>query len=261
MEKTSKTTSNKFAPSRSRFEGMKRVLTFNAGAYSAAAGTIACAIGLSKQKGVPRVWRSIASLAAALTTYQTLASLIASHWVYDLSPLHYWRWLAEIVPDPKTILNVVAGYDETTISLQRTYPAAKVNVVDFYGDLGKRESSIRRAQKLFPTQGNPVSRNLTGWTLEDHSIDLVLLAFAAHEVRDRERRAQLFEEASRVLRADGAIVLVEHLRDKQNFLAYGPGFMHFLPETEWLKCASAANLKVRKKFNITPFVAVFVLCL
>lgn len=260
MEKISKTSANKLDLPRSRFEGMKRVLIFNAGLYVAAAGTVACAIGLSKQKRVPRALRTIASLAAVLASYQTLASLIASHWVYDLSPLHHWRWLAEIVPDPKTILNVLAGYDETSDPLQRTYPAAKVNVVDFYRDLGKRESSIQRAQKLFPSKEKPVSTNLTAWPIEDRSIDLVLLAFAAHEARDKESRDRLFGEVSRVVSVSGAIVLVEHLRDKLNFLAYGPGYMHFLPEVEWLRCASAANLKLVKQFKITPFVNVFVLC-
>lgn len=260
MRKTICEAENYPAIQRSSFEGVKRVLQFNRGAYAAAASLAAVAFTLSRQSWLSPRGRMLAGAAGGLISYQTLLSLIASHWVYDRSPLHHSRWLKEIISAPGTILNVIAGYDETSEPLRRVFPDAGLSVVDFYEDLNRREPSIVRAQKLFPLQEAPVAKRVAGWPVKNQSVDLVLLAFAAHEIRDQPSRDHLFEEISRVLSRKGVIVLVEHLRDVNNFIAYGPGFLHFLPEVEWLRCAFAANLTVAKVFRITPFVGVFVLC-
>jgi hypothetical protein len=51
-------------------------------------------------------------------------------------------------------------------------------------------------------------------------------------------------------------VLVEHTRDAASFLAFGPGFLHFLPRSEWLRLVAASGLRVAKELRITPFVTV-----
>jgi hypothetical protein len=53
-------------------------------------------------------------------------------------------------------------------------------------------------------------------------------------------------------------VLVEHSRDWANFLAFGPGFLHFFTERAWRHAAEAASLSIRMHRTITPFVHVFV---
>jgi ubiquinone/menaquinone biosynthesis C-methylase UbiE len=93
----------------------------------------------------------------------------------------------------------------------------------------------------------------------DHSFDTVFLVFAAHELRHHEARVKFFQEVARVLRRNGEVVLVEHLRDWSNFAAFGPGFLHFFSGSAWEHAAQAAHLSIRQRRTITPFVNVFIL--
>lgn len=95
--------------------------------------------------------------------------------------------------------------------------------------------------------------------VSDHDQDAVFLLFAAHEVRDAEHRTQLLREAARVLRKRGYVVIVEHLRDWKNFMAFGPGFLHFHSKRNWLRSIRAAGLFVEKETQVTPFVRCFLL--
>jgi hypothetical protein len=52
---------------------------------------------------------------------------------------------------------------------------------------------------------------------------------------------------------------MEHARDSWNFLAFGPGFLHFFPQRAWRQAARQAGLEVRTEFAMTPFVHVFVM--
>ncbi len=62
-----------------------------------------------------------------------------------------------------------------------------------------------------------------------------------------------------MLRDKGQILLVEHLRDWANFIAFGPGFLHFHSEQDWQRSISDSGLRVEQDFRVTPFVRCFVL--
>ena len=69
----------------------------------------------------------------------------------------------------------------------------------------------------------------------------------------------MYAELHRVLKPNGKLVLVEHMRDLPNFMAYGPGFLHFLGRAEWLRLARGAGFEINHDLRVTPFVRVFVL--
>jgi ubiquinone/menaquinone biosynthesis C-methylase UbiE len=116
------------------------------------------------------------------------------------------------------------------------------------------EPSIARARRAGPHPAGTVSARGDALPLPDASADAVFLILAAHELRRADDRRALFREVGRILRAGGRLVLVEHLRDPANFLAFGPGSGHFYPRREWLGATREAGLTLHREIALTPFV-------
>lgn len=244
----------------SHFSGLFRVIIFNWPLYVVAIVFILALFAISQIAGPNATISQAALILSFILTLQVSASLMASHWIYDLSPLNNWSWIKKTFIEPQHILIVHAGYDETDGALYKLFPSSRISMIDLYPALEHREPSIIKAQKLFPSNVSPLSTSLTGWPVKDNSMDLILIAFAAHEVRDSAKRVDLFAESRRVLKSSGKIILVEHVQDLANFLAYNIGAFHFLKSSDWIKCIESANLVIQSQFRITPFVRVFELC-
>jgi len=89
--------------------------------------------------------------------------------------------------------------------------------------------------------------------------DTIFILFAAHEIRDRAERQQFFEQLNGLLKADGKIIVVEHLRNLPNFIAYTVGFFHFYSLKSWLKIFSNTNFEIIEQAKFTCFVSIFIL--
>jgi len=249
---------------RNSFEGVKRVIQFNWPLYAGAAAVCAIlgVIRFCFYSQLDDALRLILNGVSSIVAAETVLSLLASYWIYDASPLHELQWLKASLPEPlNVILSVHSGYDEVSVALARCFPTATISNVDLYPSLGQREPSIERARRLYAPPSKAVSTAIDNWPIADSSVDLLLIAFAAHELRDREKRVKLLTQARKTVSLSaGRIVLVEHLRNLANCAVYGPGAFHFYSKKEWLECASQANLRVVTQFTITPFVGIFVLC-
>jgi ubiquinone/menaquinone biosynthesis C-methylase UbiE len=95
--------------------------------------------------------------------------------------------------------------------------------------------------------------------LADNSMDAVFVILAAHEIRNSDEREKFFAELNRVIKPDGKIIVVEHLQDAANFLAYNIGFRHFHRYATWLQSFSQAGLTIQEEVKITPFLTAFTL--
>lgn len=197
---------------------------------------------------------------AVLILVPLLLSLAISYYVYDFSNLYELPWLKDLPAETtETILNLHAGFDETSFSIEKKFKSSKLIVFDFYNPEKHTEVSIERAQKLSGKYPGTIGISTDKIPLADNSVDKILITFAAHEIRNEAERIAFFKELHRVLKRGGRIFITEHLRDTPNFVAYTIGFFHFYQRKNWLKIFKKVNLQVVGEIKTTPFVSTFVL--
>lgn len=196
---------------------------------------------------------------AGVSTYWAIASLLASHVIYDRSELYQWAWLAEMLKvRPTRWANIHAGLDQSSEPLMLLFPGSHARTLDIYLPSQMSEPSIKRARRYGKADVVTERADPSQLPLDDAECDAIFLIFVAHELRKPEARVQLFREASRSLPIGGRLVLTEHLRDWKNFAVYGPGAFHFFSEREWLNVSHQAGFELETRRNITPFVRCFV---
>ena len=112
---------------------------------------------------------------------------------------------------------------------------------------------------MFPPNEGTLSSPYDAWRFPPESADVVVALLAIHELRSEAARSAWFAESKRCLRKGGRVVLVEHVRDAANFVAFGPGFLHFHSAESWRRCWECAGFRSIDQFRVTPFVQIFVL--
>jgi ubiquinone/menaquinone biosynthesis C-methylase UbiE len=203
----------------------------------------------------PAALAGLLILGAVAAVFWLALSLAVSHYVYDRSDLYRWQWIRErIAPNPRHVLNIHAGLDETSLALQEMYPAAEVTILDIYDPVEMTEPSIARARREAHSMLASVKADFRKLPLQTASADLVTVVFVAHELRHAAAKEAFFREAWRVLQPGGCLLLVEHLRDAWNLAAFGPGAFHFFPRREWLRVAAATGFDQSEESSQTVFV-------
>ncbi len=196
----------------------------------------------------------------ALATLSIILSLAVSWYVYDGSALYSLRWMDSIkIQEGTTIVNINAGFDETSALVQHKFPNATIIVFDFYDAAKHTEVSIKRARKAYPAFPGTTAITTTKIPLADASADRILLTLAAHEIRADEERTVFFKELQRILKPGGQVLVTEHLRDLPNFLAYNIGSFHFFSKATWLHTFTASGFNVLQEQKHTPFITTFIL--
>ncbi|RNL50188.1 methyltransferase domain-containing protein [Pedobacter jejuensis] len=186
------------------------------------------------------------------------SSLLASLYIYDCSGFYLLKWIDKNNQE-KIIVNINAGFDETSYLLQEKYKNAKLIALDFYNPLKHTEVSIKRARKAYPPFPNTMHTKTSSIALETNSVDKIFVILAAHEIRDEIERTNFFLELNRIIKPEGQIYVTEHLRDFKNFLAFNIGAFHFHSKSAWLQNFNNANLNIKKEIKLTPFISTFTL--
>src|SRR6185503_16199524 len=228
---------------RRKFQGVLNILSFNRQFYFIGVGVLIILFAsrlLIEWPGI--LFRVI--IAAFL--YGLVMPLIVSAYVYDFSGYYDFRWLTDLVNEKerekvKLITNINAGFDETSFIIEDKFPGADLEVFDFYNPERHTEPAITRARKVSLVYPDTRSIPSNSIPLNDRSVDIVFLLSAVHEIRSHDEKIRFLKECFRICKQGGSVIMVEHLRDFPNFLAFSVGFTHFFSRGIWKNAFTSAG--------------------
>ncbi|PTB96150.1 methyltransferase type 11 [Marivirga lumbricoides] len=242
---------------RRKFQGVLNILSFNRHFYVIGLSVLALIILTFLFFNLPHAWLW---LVVAAFFYGLIMPLIVSAYVYDFSGYYDFNWLDTLnLPQskPMQIVNINAGFDETSFILKSKFQESDLNVYDFYNAQQHTEPAIVRARKVSQVYPGTAQISSNKIPLADQSVDLVFLLSAVHEIRSHTEKVAFLKECHRICKPEGRVITVEHLRDTPNFFAFSIGFTHFFSRNTWKKAYKEAGFTTMAESKLTPFMSVF----
>lgn len=243
---------------RKKFQGVLNILSFNRHFYIFGIAVLALII-ISHQIFK---WSDILYWIIIISfLYGLMMPLLVSAYVYDFSGYYNFKWLKKCKIDEsevKQILNINAGFDETSFIIKNNFPNADLNVFDFYDAERHTEPAIIRARKVSLVYPNTQQMKSNSMEMSDHSVDLIFLLSAVHEIRSDNEKIQFLKECHRVCKPNGKVIMVEHLRDLPNFFAFSVGFTHFFSKKIWKNAFKNSGFTTFEEVKFTPFMSIFI---
>jgi len=243
---------------RKNFQGVLNILSFNRHFYIFGIAVLALII-ISRQIFE---WSDLLYWIVLISfLYGLMMPLLVSAYVYDFSGYYDFKWLKKCKIDEsevKQILNINAGFDETSFIIKNNFPDADLKVFDFYDAEKHTEPAIIRARKVSLVYPGTQQMQSHSIKIKDNSADLIFLLSAVHEIRSNAEKMQFLKECHRVCKPSGKVIMVEHLRDLPNFLAFSVGFTHFFSRKVWENAFKNSGFKTFKEVKFTPFMSIFI---
>jgi len=242
---------------RRKFQGVLNILSFNRHYYVFGLGVLLILFVSHYLLKWPDLFFGIV---VAAFLYGLIMPLLVSAYVYDFSHYYELHWMEELVRDQdkvKMIVNINAGFDETSFIIKRKFPQSDLKALDFYDSKRHTEPAIKRARKVslvYPDTQQVASGSIP---LKDRTVDIVFLLSAVHEIRSHEEKVLFLKECHRLCKPEGRVVMVEHLRDFPNFLAFSVGFTHFFSRSVWKNAFERAGFTSFRETKFTPFMSIF----
>ena len=242
---------------RGKFQGVLNILSFNRHFYVFGLLILVLIIGsqyiFNWHMGL--FWLVICGFIYGLTM-----PLIISAYVYDFSGFYNFEWLRKMNLEDanhKLNLNINAGFDETSYIIKSILPKSELQVYDFYNAKQHTEPAIIRARKVSLVYPNTMQIDSNIIPLNDNSVDNIFLISTIHEIRKKKERIEFLKECRRVCKPNGNVIVVEHLRDFSNLLAFTIGFTHFFSKATWKKSLKEAGFTSINETKFTTFMSIF----
>ena len=131
---------------RKPFQGVLNIVRFNWHFYVIAIIVILGCNFLTIFLAKP--YSTFIDMGSFLVAFLMLTSLFVSYYVYDLSGIYSLKWINKN-NNETLIVNINAGFDETSCLLQDQFKNTKLIVFDFYNPEKHTEISIKRARKAY----------------------------------------------------------------------------------------------------------------
>ena len=245
---------------RGKYQGVAQIVRFNWPFYVVAAVLLVAGVSIVFAITMPFAFRLFVVVAMAAAAFWLTMSLVIAHYIYDRTRMYDGAWIKRCLrTSPIHWATFHAGLDEFGQILHQTFPDSEGIIVDFFDPIEMTEMSILRARQLGENSIEAIRAKFRALPFKNNELDAAFALFAAHELRKSESRTQFFRELARVLKSNGEIILLEHLRNWPNFLAFGPGCFHFHSRTSWIEAIDTAGLAIEKESSFTPFVRAFLL--
>jgi ubiquinone/menaquinone biosynthesis C-methylase UbiE len=242
---------------RRKFQGVLNILSFNRHYYVFG---IAVLLILFASRMFIDWQETIFQIIIIAFLYGLITPLIVSAYVYDLSGYYEFHWLKKVISNKDvaiTLVNINAGFDETSFIIKRKFPQSDLKVFDFYNAKRHTEPAIKRARKVSLVYPDAKQIQSGCIPLGDNSVDIIFLLSAVHEIRSHQEKVQFLKECHRICKPNGKAIMVEHLRDFPNFLAFSVGFTHFFSRSAWKNAFKQAGFSSFEEVKFTPFMSIF----
>ncbi|WP_416439532.1 hypothetical protein [Phnomibacter sp. MR] len=155
---------------RKPFQGVINIIRFNWHFYAIALPLLFGLLLVANNLSQP--WKNICIFLSIAATLQIVISLFVSWYVYDVSPLYSMNWLSHINISPGgKIVNIHAGFDETSGLLQKHFSYTSMQVFDFFDPALHTEPSIQRARKMYAPYPGTILVSSQCLPLAPHSTD------------------------------------------------------------------------------------------
>ena len=245
------------AEERRKFQGVLNILSFNRHFYLYGLGALAILLFSFWVIKLPNIAFWLLSISFL---YGLIMPLLVSAYVYDFSGYYQLNWMEDLIKDKKIInqiVNINAGFDETSFIIKEKFPSSDLKVFDFYNASQHTEPAIKRARKVSLVYPNTQQINTNLIPLHDNTVDIAFLLSAIHEIRTQEEKVKFLKECRRICKPGAKVIMVEHLRDFPNFLAFSIGFTHFFSRSTWKNAFKQAGFVTFNETNLTPFMSIF----
>lgn len=217
-------------------------------------------IGASAEEG----WFSFIPLTLAvllIVLYFFLASLWAAHKQFDRSGLRPHHVLFDLgqIRARDHFVYIDLGLRRRALGLSRRLTTGRVHVVDIYNPLWTTSPALARGRRRAPAApDDPRLIWHTGqvnlFPLPDNSVPFVIVCQVASEFWQHGDRLALLQEARRILKPNGRLLLAERVRTNMNWLVMGPGAANLEPAVYWRTLLTKAGFQVRKELDLQGIV-------
>ena len=242
---------------RRKFQGVLNILSFNRHFYFVGFAILLLLFASQYAFTWPA---NLFWIVVAAFVYGLLIPLIVSAYVYDFSGYYDFDWLKRsgLADSPTNqIVNINAGFDETSFIIKSLFAESDLKVFDFYNPRKHTEPAIVRARKVSLVFPNTQQINSDYIPMLENTVDIVFLLSAAHEIRSFDEKVLFLKECARICKPNAKVILVEHLRDFPNFMAFSVGFTHFFSKNVWKNAFTKAGFSNCNESKFTPFMSVF----